>query len=168
MVLGITAQTSVPGCGELQCPAVPTGDIPVAAWARLLVAGMMPRWCCGDCGHAGASWRVAVLLLFLPSASHLLSSPFSSSSLPLAGPHCLRLGPQPGTVFPSSGALCLHQRPPAILCLPLGWRLRPRLVLERKAFPRGRRVPGWPGPGVPPQRGRANNLGVPRGCSLWQ
>lgn len=95
---------------------------------------MMPRWCHGDCGRAGALWHITVLLLL--SASHSLSSPFSPpSSLLLAGPRRLRLGTQPGTVPPSSGALCLCQRPPAILCLPLGWRLCPRLVLERKAFP---------------------------------
>lgn len=86
-----------------------------------------------DHGHAGALWLVRVLLLL--SASHPLSSFSPPSLLPLAGSPCLRLSTQPGTVPPSSGALCLHQRPPAILCVPLGWRLRPCLVLERKAFP---------------------------------
>jgi len=124
------------------CPAVGSSDAqqpPLAAspWQP----GHGCPWlggcpgCRGGRGHAGALWRVAVLLLLL-SASHPLSSPFSPpSSLPLAGPRRLRLGTQPGTVPPSSGALCLRRRPPAVLCLPLGWRLRPRRVLERKAFP---------------------------------
>lgn len=133
---GVAARTSVPGCGELRCPAAPAGGIPVAAQARLPVAGVMPRQCRGGCGCAWALWCVAVLLLLLLSASHPLSSPFSPpSSLPLAGPRHLRLGTQPGTIPPSSGALCLCRRPPAILCLPLGWCLCPRLMLERKAFP---------------------------------
>lgn len=86
-----------------------------------------------DRGRAGTLWLVRVLLLL--SASHPLSSFSPPSLLPLAGPRRLQLGTQPGTVPLSSGALCLHQRAPAILCLPLGWRLCPCLVLERKAFP---------------------------------
>lgn len=106
-----------------------------------------------DHGHAGAMWLVRVLLLL--SASHPLSSFSPPSLLPLAGARRLRLGTQPGTVPLSSGALCLHQRPPAILCLPLGWRLRPCLVLERKAFP------------IPPCSLGCHGAGGCRGSQGW-
>lgn len=111
-----------------------TASIPMGAPGTLWWLGwIMSWWCCVNHGYARALWLVRVLLLL--SASHPLSSFSPPSLLPLAGPRRLRFGTQPGTVPPSSGALCHHQRPPAILCLPLGWHLRPCLVLERKAFP---------------------------------
>lgn len=127
-----------------------------------------------DHGHSGALWLVRVLLLL--SASHPLSSFSPPSLLPLAGPRRLRLGTQPGTVPLSSGALCLHQRPPAILCLPLGWRLRPRLLLECKASPIPPCSVGCHGAGgaagagclSPPQRGHARKPDVPGGCPQWR
>lgn len=124
--LGIIAQTSVLGMGNCWHSCRGPGTLWWLGW-------MMSWWCCvimamlGPCGSSGCCFCSLPL------------TPFSSFSppslLPLAGPRRLRLGTQPGTVPPSSGALCLHQRAPAILCLPLGWHLCPRLVLECKAFP---------------------------------
>lgn len=107
-----------------------------AAPAGVMSWGFWP--CRGPAGRRGA---VAALCL---SPLFSFSPP---PSLPSAGPRGLRPGTQPGTVPLSSGALCLRWQPPAVLCLPLGWRLRPRLVLERKAFPTQgccRERPGWP------------------------